>query len=81
MYEIVEAHHHKVDAFWLAIGMADAIADATDRTRDDYNYGRSGHTGARRKAKSTSTRAWATLLVTTRPILLAVASVTLGHVA
>ena len=51
--EIVEAHHHhKVDApSGTAFGIADAIADATDRTRADYEYGREGHTGPREKVK------------------------------
>lgn len=51
--EIVEAHHHhKVDApSGTAFGIADAIADATGRTRADYEYGREGHTGAREQGK------------------------------
>ena len=52
--EIVEAHHHhKVDApSGTAFGIADAIADATDRTRADYEYGREGHTGPREKRQN-----------------------------
>lgn len=51
--EIVEAHHHhKVDApSGTALGIADAIAEATDRTRADYVHGREGHTGARRRGE------------------------------
>ena len=48
--EIVEAHHHhKVDApSGTALGIADAIAAVTGRTRADYQDGRSGHCGARK---------------------------------
>ncbi|TVR14514.1 MAG: 4-hydroxy-tetrahydrodipicolinate reductase [Planctomycetota bacterium] len=48
--EIVEAHHHhKVDApSGTALGIADAIAEATGRSRADYQHGRSGHCGARK---------------------------------
>ena len=51
--EIVEAHHHhKVDApSGTAHGMADAICEATGRTRSDLVYGREGQTGARRKGE------------------------------
>lgn len=47
--EIVEAHHHhKVDApSGTALGIADAIAAVTGRSRADYSNGRSGHCGAR----------------------------------
>ncbi|TVR43612.1 MAG: 4-hydroxy-tetrahydrodipicolinate reductase [Planctomycetota bacterium] len=47
--EIVEAHHHhKVDApSGTALGIADAIAAVTGRSRADYRDGRSGHCGAR----------------------------------
>ena len=49
--EITEAHHHhKVDApSGTAHGIADAILEATGRTRDDLVYGREGQTGARSK--------------------------------
>lgn len=47
--EIVEAHHHhKVDApSGTALGIADAIAAVSGRSRADYRDGRSGHCGAR----------------------------------
>lgn len=49
--EIVEAHHNKkLDApSGTALGIADAIAAATDRTRADYVNGRDGQVGARTK--------------------------------
>lgn len=47
--EVVEAHHHhKVDApSGTALAIADAIAEATGRSRADYQHGRSGHCGER----------------------------------
>lgn len=51
--EIVEAHHHhKVDApSGTAFGIADAVLEATGRTRADLAYGRSGAVGERRKGE------------------------------
>ncbi len=47
--EVVEAHHHhKGDApSGTAFGLADSMAEATDRTRADMIYGREGQTSAR----------------------------------
>lgn len=51
--EITEAHHHhKVDApSGTAHGIANAILEATGRTRADLVYGREGQTGERRKGE------------------------------
>jgi 4-hydroxy-tetrahydrodipicolinate reductase len=51
--EIVEAHHHhKVDApSGTAFALADAILEATGRTRADLIHGREGQVGARTKGE------------------------------
>jgi 4-hydroxy-tetrahydrodipicolinate reductase len=51
--EIVEAHHgQKIDApSGTALGLADAIAGATGRGRQDLIHGRSGTTGERRRGE------------------------------
>lgn len=51
--EIVEAHHNqKIDApSGTAFALADAITEATGRSRADHVYGREGQTGARRRGE------------------------------
>ncbi|MFW5859894.1 MAG: 4-hydroxy-tetrahydrodipicolinate reductase [Planctomycetota bacterium] len=51
--EVVEAHHkHKLDApSGTALGLTDAICDATGRGRTDLVHGREGHTGERRRGE------------------------------
>ncbi len=51
--EIVEAHHrHKIDApSGTALALADAIATATGRSRNDVVFGREGRTGERPKGQ------------------------------
>ena len=51
--EIVEAHHHhKADApSGTALSLADAITDATGRSRADLVHGREGQVGARRRGE------------------------------